>query len=83
MGVFRTDGRCFDCIMAFQETELEKLEEDEDWVKVEEVIEPQSAYDIELDDELLLRSFSGVVTETSSGLSTLNNLGFVKSGFVI
>ena len=69
--------------MAFQETELEKLEEDEDWVKVEEVIEPQSAYDIELDDELLLRSFSGVVTETSSGLSTLNNLGFVKSGFVI
>ena len=69
--------------MAFQETELEKLEEDEDWVKVEEVIEPQSAYDIELDDELLLRSFSGVVTETSSVLSALNNLGFVKSGFVI
>ena len=69
--------------MAFQETELEKLEEDEDWVKVEEVIEPHSAYDIELEDELLLRSFSGVVTETSSVLSALNNSGFVKSGFVI
>ena len=69
--------------MAFQETGLEKLEEDEDWVKVEEVMEPQSAYDIELDEELLLRSFSGVVTETSSVFSALNNLDVVKSGFVI
>ena len=41
--------------MAFQETGLEKLEEDEDWVKEEEVIEPQSAYEIELEEELLLR----------------------------
>ena len=77
-----TNGKCFDCVIALQEIVSDKWDDDEDWVKVEDVMEPQSAYDIELDEELLLRSFSGV-TETNSVLSILNNLCADKLGFII